>query len=833
MTLSTLAKAVVRLAVLLTAAASVFGDVVQTDLVALTRASSALVGITDPAGDLVRSTDGGATMVVTRSAAGSAMYNLAASGDIVVAVGDGGAVVRSSDGGQTWLALGAAEAPAFNGELRDVAASDALWVAVGRSGFNVVTLWSANAGQNWTMGSMPGVGGTLRGVTYDAGTGRWCAVGSDGFFGARIFTSTDGKNWTEVTAPEAAAPLADVASDAQGHLLAVGESGTVLISEDGGASFVADANSGLVSETLNVVVYASASGWLAAGADLAQISYTAGGGAVVTQEPVPGGGSINALAVSDMGTVITAGALAGFQSITFANPGNQLLGSGSVALVATASSGLPVTFTLVSGPATLAGDVVTFTSVGAVTVRATQAGNASYGPAASVERTFSIENATATVALSGLTAVYDGTAKSVTVTTTPVDLTVAVTYAGNTTAPTDAGTYAVVATITAAGYAGSTSGSLVIAKADQTVTFDGPGDQYFESGTVALSASASSGLPVGFTIDSGPATIAGGTVTFTDAGVVTVSASQAGNVNYNAATTVTRSFTVTRQAAAVSLSGLLQTYDGAPKAVTVTTAPAGLSVDITYDGGSTAPTAAGSYAVVATINDGTHMGTANGTLVIEKATQEITFAPVSSVVFGHAPLTLEATSSSGLTVTLSVVDGPGELAGNILTLTAPGTVTVRASQSGDANVLAAVALDRSIVVNGNFASWQNQHFSASELLNAAVSGPDAVYAADGLANLLKYALGLDPKEPASAPTELATGSDGYEFTFTRPASIQDIAYTVEVSADLTTWDASSVVLEMVGSAGSTQKWRALYPFSSSARATTFFRLKVAQISPGD
>jgi len=56
--------------------------------------------------------------------------------------------------------------------------------------------------------------------------------------------------------------------------------------------------------------------------------------------------------------------------------------------------------------------------------------------------------------------------------------------------------------------------------------------------------------------------------------------------------------------ATLTLSNLTQTYSGMPEAVTVTTSPAGLSgVSVTYNGSSTAPTNAGSYAVVASLSN--------------------------------------------------------------------------------------------------------------------------------------------------------------------------------------------------------------------------------------
>lgn len=73
-----------------------------------------------------------------------------------------------------------------------------------------------------------------------------------------------------------------------------------------------------------------------------------------------------------------------------------------------------------------------------------------------------ISKATATVNLSNLEQQYDGSPKSVTVTTNPVSLTVIVTYDGSTTPPTNAGSYAVVATVDNANYQGSASGTLQI-----------------------------------------------------------------------------------------------------------------------------------------------------------------------------------------------------------------------------------------------------------------------------------------------------------------------------------------------------------------------------------
>jgi hypothetical protein len=72
-------------------------------------------------------------------------------------------------------------------------------------------------------------------------------------------------------------------------------------------------------------------------------------------------------------------------------------------------------------------------------------------------------------------------------------------------------------------------------------------------------------------------------------------------------------------AGTVTLGNLSRTYDGTPKSVTATTTPSGLAVNITYNGSANAPTNAGSYTVIGTINDANYQGSATNMLVINSA----------------------------------------------------------------------------------------------------------------------------------------------------------------------------------------------------------------------
>ena len=81
-----------------------------------------------------------------------------------------------------------------------------------------------------------------------------------------------------------------------------------------------------------------------------------------------------------------------------------------------------------------------------------------------------VSKAAATVDLSSLSQTYTGLALSATAATNPVGLSVAVTYDGSTIPPTSAGTYVVIGTINDANYQGSSTGTLIIAKATPTVS---------------------------------------------------------------------------------------------------------------------------------------------------------------------------------------------------------------------------------------------------------------------------------------------------------------------------------------------------------------------------
>ena len=197
----------------------------------------------------------------------------------------------------------------------------------------------------------------------------------------------------------------------------------------------------------------------------------------------------------------------------------------------------------------------------------------------------------------------------------------------------NAGAYGVGASFAGTGTYLPSGGSngLTVNQAAQTIDFGPLAGKIYGDAPFEARATSSSGLRVLLAAKAGSdctvspsALLQGGvsvsTVTITGAGSCTVVASRPASTNYTAADPVEQRFDIARAPATIVLSDLQHTYDGKAKSASATTSnPSGLSVDITYNGLSTAPSNTGDYDVVATVNEANYRGSANGTLKIDKA----------------------------------------------------------------------------------------------------------------------------------------------------------------------------------------------------------------------
>lgn len=245
------------------------------------------------------------------------------------------------------------------------------------------------------------------------------------------------------------------------------------------------------------------------------------------------------------------------QEIIFAELPMRTMDDGPFDLSAKATSGLPVAFEVVSGPAVLDGRRIKLTGApGLVIVRAAQGGNAAFLPAVQTERAFTVGRRAAAPAILAQpveTRVAIGALALIFVEATgepqpslqwrkdgvPVTGATDSRFTIASAAPGDAGAYDVVASNTL-GSVTSQRARVTVGKRSQTITFQGPTASP-PGMPVTLSATASSGLPVRFDVISGMATLNGSMMT-AQGGVVVIQASQPGNATYEAATPVTQRF---------------------------------------------------------------------------------------------------------------------------------------------------------------------------------------------------------------------------------------------------------------------------------------------------
>jgi Malectin domain/MBG domain (YGX type) len=184
----------------------------------------------------------------------------------------------------------------------------------------------------------------------------------------------------------------------------------------------------------------------------------------------------------------------------------------------------------------------------------------------------------------------------------------------------------------------------------QTITFSPLSQVTYGAGPITLSATASSNLPVSFTV-SGPATVSGSVLTITGAGQITVTANQAGDTTYAAASPVSQSFTVAQAASTITWAAPAAITYGTPLSAAQLNATASIPGTFTYSPASgILPAGAQTLSVTFTPNDTANYTTITTTVVLQvnRATATITWATPATIIYG-TPL-----SASQLNATASV-----------------------------------------------------------------------------------------------------------------------------------------------------------------------------------
>ena len=268
------------------------------------------------------------------------------------------------------------------------------------------------------------------------------------------------------------------------------------------------------------------------------------------------------------------------QTIAFGPLAGKTFGDADFTIGASASSGLAVTFSIVSGPAVIFGNTVHISGAGTVMVRASQSGDSNYNAAPDVDQPF------------------------------------------------------------------------IVSRAAQTITFVTLDNKtYGDAAFVVTASGGASGNPVTFTAlgNCSSSGLNGGLIAITGAGSCTVTASQAGNANYNAAPDVPRSFTINRASAVFIINDYSGIYDGLPHGaggsatgVNGEDLSALLNLGLSF---TDVPGGTATWLFAGNANYNSSFGTA--AIVIAKATPSFGNLSSPAIIFGTAATDLSGKLSSG------------------------------------------------------------------------------------------------------------------------------------------------------------------------------------------
>lgn len=418
-----------------------------------------------------------------------------------------------------------------------------------------------------------------------------------------------------------------------------------------------------------------------------------------------------------------------------------------------------------------------------------------------------VNKAAATVALGGLAQPYTGSPVSPTVTTTPAGLAVGVTYNGNSAPPSEAGSYAVVATIRDANYQGSQSATLVIGKVTPSIAWKPASSISYGSALSSLlnAASRLNGNAVAGSF-AYTAQAAGGAATpitsstILGAGSYTLTATftPTDATDYNSAS-ATASLAITTGTLTAIANNATRAY-GAANPVFTGSVNGALSGQVFSESFTTAATTAspvGAYAIVPGLA-GADLGnytlvTANGTLTVTKAASLSALTVSAASVNPNQSVSLTASVASATSGTptgsVSFYDGPTLLGSSALSggaatfstasLAAGTSHSLEAVYGGDQNFTGSSASTVSVAVGP-------LDFSL------AVQGPGSQIVASG--SSATYQLAVTPLygSYAAQVNFAASGLPAGAIVSFSPASIpanggpQNVTVTVAIPATTTT-----------------------------------------------
>ena len=178
--------------------------------------------------------------------------------------------------------------------------------------------------------------------------------------------------------------------------------------------------------------------------------------------------------------------------------------------------------------------------------------------------------------------------------------------------------------------------------------------------------------------------------------------------------------------------------------------------------------------------------------------QTITFGALTPVTYGVSPITLNATTTSPLqvTYTLSPPTGIATLSGNILTIVGAGTLTITASQAGNASYLPASDVIQNLLVNPKNVTLLNPSASnklydgtTTATINGTLNGvisPDVV-TLNLSGNFNTPDVGTN--KPVTSNSTI-TNTDAYKYNLVQPTGLLASILIAPCAANggIVTWD---------------------------------------------
>ncbi|MCZ8215893.1 MAG: hypothetical protein O9262_06610, partial [Cyclobacteriaceae bacterium] len=276
--------------------------------------------------------------------------------------------------------------------------------------------------------------------------------------------------------------------------------------------------------------------------------------------------------------------------------------------------------------------------------------------------------------------------------------------------------------------------AVTINKANQVITFDALTTATFGEGSIELSATSDSGLPIAYSSsNTSVATVSGNVLSIVGAGSTNITATQGGNGIFNAAAPVVRALVVNKADQSISFGPLSAKGINDPPFTLTATTSSGLALTYSSSNVSVATISGSTITIVGegtTLITATQTGNTNfnaaipitQTLVVNgKEGQTITFAAVPAKTFGDANFEFNATASSNLPVNyVSSNTAVATISGTTVTIVGAGSTIITASQSGNEIYNPATSIQQVLIVNKanqiiSFAALPDQLLSAGSL----------------------------------------------------------------------------------------------------------------------